>query len=157
MPGERWIRSGLEEIDTDSRFSVHAFADMYHAALALGLVAHVGDEQGLTSDDGTLQWECAAVLIDVESLGLFVKRLFLLIGAVNEYGDWLGATLAFAPLGAILLRDPSGFPGTGLIFLGFFQRLPDAAHSGSFLRTPTFQSLTKNSSSPDGALKSVPN
>lgn len=69
---------------------------MNDAAFLFGLRAGVGEEEALATDDGSFEDKKATMFAGVDCGDLFVKRLLIHTGAVNEYGNDVRMAQAFA-------------------------------------------------------------
>lgn len=81
---------------------------MNDAAFLLGLRAGVGEEKALAADDGSLEDEQAAFFAGVDGVDLFVERLLIDAGAVDEHGNNVWVAEGFARI----------LVGGGVVFVG---------------------------------------
>jgi hypothetical protein len=66
------------------------------AALLLGLRARIGEKEALAADDGSFDHEEAAIFAGVDCVDLFVERLLVESGTVNEDSNDVGMTQTVA-------------------------------------------------------------
>ena len=108
---------------------------MHHAAFQLGLVAHVRQIQSLPLRNGSFERYETALVVGVESFGLFVERLLIGVRAVDEQRRLVMMPKIGPPLGILrttvvcarLLRIAP--LDAGSLAFSLFQRFPDSAHS----------------------------
>lgn len=69
---------------------------MNDAAFLLRLRARVREKEALAADDGSFDHQQAAAFAGIDCVDLFVERLLIETGAVDEHGNDVRMTQAFA-------------------------------------------------------------
>lgn len=95
---------------------------MNDAAFLLSLRARVGEEEALAADDGSFDHEQAAVFAGVDRVDLFVERLLVESGTVDQDGDDVRMAQAVAMVrvgsrGSGILRGSGAFARSFLLGL----------------------------------------
>lgn len=128
----------MNKLDAHVRPSLGALADVRHAALLFGLIAHVNQEQPLAPRHDAFECQKAAIFIGVHGFGLFVKRLLLHVRAIDQHLHGISMTQNFPPVGNELhelFRTAAEARDRPLSFCSFY-RFPDAAHAVSQVTGP---------------------
>jgi len=78
------MRGRRFECNCDPGLAPDAIADAHDATLLLGLRAGMNEKQALALEDGCLEFNHAALVMGIDRLGVFVKRLPIRVGSVDQ-------------------------------------------------------------------------
>jgi hypothetical protein len=125
------LRVRLKKRDADAQPPVESFADVDHAALALGLVFGVGKAKPLAGEDVLRERESATAVIQIQRECFLVKRLLVGVGAVDEKRNVQLDAFAIAPVAPVSfeLLFLRALDGSSPMLLCGPQRVPNPAHS----------------------------